>query len=113
MANDIKRGEIRYVELTKSQKNVQYGGRLCCIVQNDIGNANSPTTIIVPLTSQNKHKLPTHYFVEDGKLPKKSIFLCEQIMTVNKENVRSDIVYKLTELEQNELDKAIKISLGL
>lgn len=49
-----KRNEIYMVDLPITSKSVQYGRRPVLVIQNDAGNTYSPTTIVVPLTSQEK-----------------------------------------------------------
>ena len=57
----VKRGEIYFAQLNPVIGSEQGGIRPVLIVQNDIGNQYSPTTIILAITSQiNKAKLPTH-----------------------------------------------------
>ncbi len=78
-----KRNEIYMADLPVTSDSVQYGRRPVLIIQNDIGNTYSPTTIVVPLTSQQKREMPTHVKlgIECG-LGADSTVLCEQIMTV-------------------------------
>ena len=60
----VSRGEIYFAELNPVQGSEQGGIRPVLIIQNDIGNTYSPTTIILAITSQiNKARLPTHVAV--------------------------------------------------
>lgn len=83
--NKIKRGDV--VKFTapplSEDTNVQQGYRPWLVVQNDVGNAYSSTTIVVPLTGYMKRlDLPTHIpIVWAGIRP--STALCEQIRTVD------------------------------
>ncbi len=78
-----KRNEIYMVELPVTSDSVQYGRRPVLIVQNDIGNTYSPTTIIAPLTTQHKRDMPTHVKLgTESGLGTESTVLCEQLMTV-------------------------------
>ena len=85
------------------------------IIQNDISNEYSPTTIIAPVTSRVYTKeFPTNVYVskQDSKLDKDSTILLNQIRTIDK----SRIIKKLTKLDNtimNKVDMAIKVSLGL
>lgn len=105
----IKRGEIYLVDLTDALGSEQSGVRPAVIVQNDIGNSHSPTTLIVPLTSKTKTKMsPTHVTIrpEDG-VKCVSEAECEQarvadqvrlkryIGTINNEEVLKEINQKL------------------
>lgn len=107
----MKRGEIYYIApslaVTGSE---QGGGRPGIIVSNDIGNKHSAVVEVVYTTTQNKRPLPTH--VEIISTPRKSLALCEQIITVAKERVR-EYVGKLSEKEMELVDRALAISLGL
>ena len=72
----VKKGEVYYADLNPVIGCEQGGCRPVIIVQNDIGNLYSPTTIVVPVTCRTrKQKLPTHINVKGADLPKKSIAL--------------------------------------
>ena len=49
---EIKRGEIYYVDLSPVRGNEQGGIRPVLILQNDMGNKHSPTTIVVAITGR-------------------------------------------------------------
>ena len=73
MIQTIKKGEIYYADLSPVQGSEQDGIRPVLIIQNNVGNKHSPTTIIAPITSiQKKTYLPTHVFVKAEVLPKDS-----------------------------------------
>ena len=59
---EIKRGEIYFADITKydSKGSEQSGRRPVVILQNNIGNKFSPTTIIAIITTKSKRELPTH-----------------------------------------------------
>ena len=83
----IKRGDIFYADLSPVVGSEQGGVRPVVILQNDVGNKYSPTTIVAAITSQmNKTKLPTHVKVKaaTNDLPKNSVILLEQIRTIDK-----------------------------
>lgn len=74
----IKRGEIYFAQLNPVIGSEQGGIRPVLVVQNDIGNQYSPTTIVLAITSQiNKAKLPTHVELKAEKfgLDKDSVIL--------------------------------------
>lgn len=110
----MKRGDIYLAKLTTNHGNIQEGIRPVVIVQNDTGNTFAPTVIVCALTSANKKFLPTHLLVyrNSGGLSKDSIILCEQIFTMNKE----DLIQYVGRLPQNliyKLNTCLKNSLGL
>ena len=76
--NRILQGEIWLADLGERDGNIQSGKRPVIILQNDIGNKYSPTTIVVPLTSQIKNLLPVHCDVgAECGLKKTSTYLME------------------------------------
>lgn len=111
----IKRGEIYYADLSPVVGSEQGGIRPVLIIQNDIGNQYSPTTIVAAITSQvSKAKLPTHVEIscEDCGLEKDSLILLEQIRTIDKRRLKE----KISSLDEGILAKvkeALEISLGL
>ena len=109
----INRGDIYWV-LLEGKGSVQRGIRPCIIVQNNIGNAFSNTTIVVPLTSKKPKKLlPTHLEVPGkwlGEAFDDSIALFEQMTTVDKKEQVYGFISKIPELE--EINKKASISLG-
>lgn len=108
----IKRGQIYYADLSPAIGSEQGGLRPVLIIQNNRGNAHAPTVIIAPITSVlSKHPLPTHVFLPCTLL-RKSVVLCEQIRTIDKSRLKGHIATINGELMQ-EVDKAIKISLGV
>lgn len=111
----IRRGDIFYADLSPVVGSEQGGTRPVLIVQNDIGNQYSPTTIVAAITSQlSKAKLPTHVEIscEDCGLEKESVVLAEQIRTIDKRRLREK-VSTLNEEIMNKVNEAIEISLGL
>lgn len=114
---EIRRGEIYHYDFGKPQiPGEQAGYRLCVIIQNDVGNQYSPTTMIAALTTQPKKYIPTHVFIEKSEkngLDKDSTILCEQIRTIAKDKLRGSLVGELNKKEIKKLNEAISISFGL
>lgn len=111
----IKRGEIYFAQLNPVIGSEQGGIRPVLIVQNDIGNQYSPTTIILAITSQiNKAKLPTHIELKakDYGLERDSVILAEQVRTIDKSRLKQRIAVLKQETMQR-VDQALAISLGL
>lgn len=82
----IKKGEIYLVDFDDGRGSEQGGVRPAVVVQNDIGNKHSPTTIVCPLTSRIKKNMPTHVSLTtaDGSVERPSTVLCEQVRTTDK-----------------------------
>lgn len=111
----IKRGDIFFADLSPVVGSEQGGTRPVLIMQNNIGNQYSPTTIVAAITSQiDKAKLPTH--VEIPKTPqglgRDSVVLLEQVRTIDKSRLLEKIT-SLTEDKMKLVNHAIEVSLGL
>ena len=111
----IKRGEIYFAQLNPVIGSEQGGIRPVLVVQNDIGNQYSPTTIVVAITSQiNKAKLPTHVELKADQfgLDKDSVILGEQIRTIDKALLKQRIAF-LDEDLMVKVNQALEISIGI
>ncbi|MGI6712127.1 MAG: type II toxin-antitoxin system PemK/MazF family toxin [Bacillota bacterium] len=111
----VRRGEVFFAELNPVQGSEQGGTRPVLVVQNDIGNQYSPTTIIVAITSQiNKAKLPTHVELPKEKtgLDKDSVILTEQVRTIDKSRLHQKVTI-LSDDIMYRVNQALEISLGL
>ena len=110
---NIKRNEIYYADLSPVIGSEQGGVRPVLVIQNDMGNKYSPTTIVAAITSrQNKAKLPTHIEIGEEVFEKDSVVLLEQIRTVDKSRLK-EYVGKLDNRIMDRVNKAISISVGL
>lgn len=113
---EIKRGQVWYADLSAVIGAEQGGIRPVLILQNDVGNRYSPTTIIAPLTTVLKKKnMPTHIETSDLAsygLPRKSLILLEQIKVIDKRRLKEK-VGELTVETMVKVGRAVNISLGL
>lgn len=110
---NIKRGEIYYASLDPVIGSEQGGNRPVLVIQNDVGNWFSPTTIVAAITSrQGKTTLPTHVSISAVELPRDSVALLEQIRTIDKRRL-TGFVGHLDEKAMLLVDKAIVISFGI
>jgi mRNA interferase MazF len=111
----IKRGEIYYVDLDPAKGSEQAGRRPVLVIQNDIGNAVSPTVIVAPLTTKSFTKeYPTNVNIRNGTagLKEDSTALLSQIRTIDKRRLERR-VGELTKALMSDVDEAIRVSLGL
>jgi len=111
----IRRGDIFYVDLNPSKGSEQAGKRPVLIIQNDVGNERSPTVIIAPFTTKKFSKeYPTNVYVKKGTagLKNDSVLLLSQIRTIDKQRLEQKTGTLPREV-MNDVDGAIKISLGL
>lgn len=124
----MKRGEIYFIDLAGGLGSEQTSKRPCVVVQNNVGNKYSPTTIVIPLTTKNNSRtLPVHVeikkedFVSPEKaIEKESLALCEQIRTISKterivpiEANKTGYIGTLKEEKMKQITKAVQISLGM
>lgn len=110
----MKRGEIYLVDLKEPIGSVQAGIRPVIVIQNDIGNLYSPTTVVCSITTARKKWLPTHCSIsKSGGLKKKSIVLCEQIFTVNKTDLKQQIGTITNKSTIRRLNECVRLSLGI
>lgn len=110
----IKRGQIYYADLSPVVGSEQGGYRPVLIIQNDMGNRYSPTTIAAVITTRKtKANLPTHIWLNNEcGLPKESMVECEQVRTLDKKRLKS-FMGQVSEEVLAEIDKGLKISFAL
>lgn len=108
---DIRFGDVVQVDFGKTTGSVQGNVRPCAIIQNDVGNKYSPTTIVIPFTSElKKVNMPVHDILhksESNGLKNDSLILGEQVRVIDK----SMVLYKLGSLSEDECNKVIGVYL--
>ena len=108
----IKRGDIYYVDFNPARGSEQAGLRPAVVIQNDIGNKYSPTTIVATITTADRKQYPFAVRLNalEGGLEKDSFVNLSQILTVDKERLTKKIG-RLDNQRMAEINEAIKISL--
>lgn len=111
----IRQGDIYLTDLSGYVGSEQSGLRPAVIVQNDIGNRYSPTTIVVPLTSKQKPSLPTHTILTPGDcgIKEKSVALCEQLRVIDKSRLKKRLGRIENVKKIQELNKSLMAILGI
>ena len=111
---DVRRGDVVIVRLDPAVGHEMKKTRPAVVVQNDIGNRNSSTTIVAPVTGTYR-EYPFEVLVEaDGSpLEKDSSIRLDQIRTVSVPNRIHSVVGSLDESTMAEVDDALQLSLGL
>lgn len=105
----MKRGDTYFIDLNPVVGSEQGGIRPAVIVQNDIGNEHSTTTIVALMTT----KLPTHVKTcQEDKPLHTSVILTEQIRTIDKKRIKR-FICRLCDATMEKVDKALKISLSM
>ena len=111
-----KRGEVYIINFDPSIGSEIKKTRPAVILQNNISNTYSPTTIVAAITSHKKEKkrYPTEVFIEskEAHLENDSRILLNQIQTIDKARLIKKIgTVKSKTLEK--IDSALMISLEL
>ncbi len=112
--NNVKRGDIFYIDLGEDVIGSEQGGlRPCVIIQNPAGNLYSPTVIVAIITSQLKNlNQPTHVVLgQECGLSKTSMIELEQVKTVDKRRLK-EYIGTVTREDIKKINKAIEISMG-
>jgi mRNA interferase MazF len=123
----VKRGEIYWVEFDPVKGSEQGGLRPAVVVQNDVGNRYSPTTVVVAITrSLPPQPYPFVVVIEprDSGLTEPSAVNCSQIATIQQTGPGSRLrsprgnppvrpIGRVNPSKMAEVEKALKYNLGL
>lgn len=102
------------VDLGTHTGSVQSGVRPVIIVQNDVGNKYSPTTLVCPLTSKAKKRMPTHVQLTPNQgVERESTALCEQIVAIDKAQILKRVGILQDNSAITEINQKIMLSLGV
>lgn len=112
----VKRGEVYYAALEPVVGSETGKTRPVLIVQNDVGNQYSPTTIVAVITEYSEKKATYPICVVIGKdsgLKKISIVNLSQIRTLDKSRLTGATLATLPDELMEKVDMALKNSLSL
>jgi len=112
--NQVKRGQIYWVNWEPSRGSEQNGRKPALIIQNDIANKFSPTTIVTTITAADLKAYPfiVNISMQESGLPKDSKINLSAILTIDKTRLE-DRCGELSNQKMLEVDEAIKKSLAL
>ncbi len=111
----LLRGEIYVVHFDPTVGSEIKKTRPAIILQNNIGNRHSNTTIVAAISSQFDEPLyPTEVFVgpSEGGFERPSVVLLSQVRTIDKSRLGKKIGV-LGRETMGRVDQALEISLGL
>lgn len=114
MAKQYQRGDVFSVDFEPVRGHEQGKVRPALIIQNDIGNQYSPTTIVAAITSGERARYDVNVEIKapEGGLVRDSLVLLNQIRTVDKS--RLDRYWgHISEESMTRVDEALRVSLGL
>ena len=123
----VWRGEFYWVEFEPVKGSEQGGLRPALVVQNDIGNQYSPTTVVAAVTRTLPPKpFPFIVVIEsrESGLPTRSAVNCSQIVTIQQRGPQSRLrpppgerevrpIGRLGEAQMRAVDEALRFNLGL
>jgi len=110
---EIKRGEVYLADLDPIVGSEQGGVRPVVVIQNDIGNKFSTTTIAAITTKDKRSEMPTHIHLDSTFEPlRDSVVLLEQIRTIDKLRLIK-YIGKLSDAVMKQIDEAYLISIGV
>ena len=90
---EIKKGDVFFATFEQFVGSEQKGARPVVVLQNDVQNKHSPTTIVAPFTKVlKKVKAPTHILIhKNDYLRYDSIILLEQTRVIDKSRLQKYI----------------------
>ena len=123
----VRRGEIYWVEFSPVKGSEQGGLRPALVVQNDIGNRHSPTTVVVAITRTiPPQPYPFVVVIEPSEsgLPTRSAINCTQMATVQQSGAASRLrpaqgdstvrpIGRLSQDKMREVSAALAYNLAL
>lgn len=113
MHTEILRGDILFADLDPAFGSEQGGTRPVLVIQNNIGNRFSATTIVAAITYREKPSLPTHVLIQNTPgLKDGSIVLLEQLRTIDEVRL-SEKIGTLNEKQMHLVNLALFTSLGI
>jgi len=115
-AIQVKRGDIHYATLDPVVGRETGKTRPVLVIQNDIGNMYSPTTIVAVITEYSEKKASYPICVAIKKkngFKKDSVVNLAQIRTIDKKRLTTPKLGSLSKDTMKKVDDALKNSLAL
>ena len=112
----LSRGDVVIVRLDPTEGAEQRGTHPCLVVQNDVGNEDSPTTIVVPFTTAGDgrtYPFEVHVGPDSSPLPEASVRNCSQTQTISIEHRVQSVLGPVDAESMDAVDEALRYSLGL
>lgn len=121
----FRRGDVWFLHFNsedgdgKNASSVEKKSRPYVIVSCEENNMNAPILNVIPITTRNNDRLPTHvFFVYQDGTPngRNQLVLCEQITTVSElvfNHPQSRFMYSFDLAFMNKIDEALTRQLGL
>lgn len=113
----VKRFDIVQADLSGTVGSEQGGIRPVLIIQNDIGNLFSSTTIVMPFSTKTykNPNQPTHTLIKssaDTGLKVDSVLLGEQMRVISSQRIKKKIGTVTDENERSEIRRVYQANFG-
>lgn len=114
---EVKRYDIVQADLSGTVGSEQGGIRPVLIIQNDIGNSYSPTTIVMPFSTKTfkNPNQPTHTLIKksaDTGLKMDSVLLGEQMRVISNQRIKKKIGTVTDKYERCEIRRVYDANFG-
>jgi mRNA interferase MazF len=110
----IRRGDLVSVNLDPTKGDEIQKTRPAVVIQNDVGNEHSTTTIVAPVTSTYRgYPYEVELEAHDEDVERDSSVLLDQIRTVSIEHRVLRKLGRVSGAKMREVDEAIQLSLGV
>ncbi len=110
-----RRGEIYTVDFGEPRGSAQAYKRPAVVISSDIGNQHSPVVVVAAMTSsqvERRKGRPTTVFVPAAQLDRDGVILCNQLQTIDKDDLLSHRA-TLTSEQVDELNEALIRTMGI
>jgi len=111
-----ERGGIYRVNLDPAFGSEQGGTRPCIVIQNDTGNIQSTTTIVIPLSSKvpkREYPFQVVFGPHETGLSRRSLAKCDQIQVISIEHRLKEKLGSLTDDAMRRIEQAILFELDI
>lgn len=110
----VRRGDVVIVRLDPAEGNEMQQTRPAVVVQNDVGNTHSSTTIVAPATGTYRgYPFEVLVHAADSPFEKDSSIRLDQIRVVSMSDRIHSVAGTLDATTMQEVDDALTLSLGL
>lgn len=120
---DIRYGDVVWVDLGEAHGSEQGGIRPALIISNDKNNLYSPIVQIVPISSsrnkrEHKSYLPTHILISPEEIgvtgiSRESVAMCEQTKAIDKSRILDKSGHISSKYIISELNKGLTIQYNM
>lgn len=111
---EVRRGDIVIVELDPTRGHELRKTRPCVVVQNDVGNRNSHTTVVAPATTTHRgYPFEVLVTADESDFTEDSSIRLDQIRTVDVDERVEFVAGQLPASTMREVESALRLELAL